>query len=134
MEAALSARAPLRVWLGRALSALAMLFLAFDALGKLLRAQPVIEGTVQLGYPASAVLPIGVLLAVGVALYALPRTAVLGAVYLSAYLGGAVATHFRVGSPLPTHTLFPVYVACALWGGLVLRDPALLRVLVRPQE
>jgi hypothetical protein len=134
MEAALGARVPARVWIGRTLSGLAIAFLGFDALGKLLRVQPVLEGTQQLGYPASAVLPIGVLLALGVALYALPRTAVLGAIYLTAYLGGAVATHFRVGSPLASHTLFPVYVALVLWAGLVLRDPALLGVLVRAKE
>jgi hypothetical protein len=115
---------------GRVLSGLAIAFLLFDAAGKLARVEPVLKGTVELGYPVSAVLPIGVLLLAGVVLYAIPRTSVLGAIYLSAYLGGAVATHFRVGNPLATHVLFPVYVAAFVWGGLVLRNPRLLRLLL----
>jgi hypothetical protein len=122
----LSAR---RLWAGRILSGLAVAFLLFDATGKLLRVAPVIEGTVSLGYPESAVFPIGLLLATGIALYVIPRTSVLGAIYLAAYLGGAVATHYRVGSPLLTHVLFPVYVAAFLWGGLLLREPRVLAVL-----
>jgi hypothetical protein len=120
---------PASLWAGRVLSALAIAFLAFDALGKLLRVQPVLEGSAQLGYPESAVFPIGVLLLAGVVLYAVPRTSLLGAIYLAAYLGGAVATHYRVGSPLATHTLFPVYVAIVLWAGLALRNPQLMRLL-----
>jgi hypothetical protein len=118
-----------RLWAGRALSGVAAAFLLFDAAGKLMRVAPVVEGTVALGYPASAVLPIGVLLLAGVALYLVPRTSVLGAVYLAGYLGGAVATHVRVGSPLATHVLFPVYVAAFVWGGLALRSPRLLALL-----
>jgi hypothetical protein len=89
----------------------------------------VIEGTAQLGYPESAIVPIGVLLLIGVVLYLIPRTSVLGAIYLAGYLGGAVATHVRVGSPLATHVLFPVYVAAFVWGGLALRSPRLLALL-----
>ena len=118
-----------RLWIGRVLSGIAVAFLLVDALGKLARVTPVIEGTVKLGYPESAVLPIGVLLLAGVVLYAIPRTALLGAIYLAAYLGGAVATQYRVGNPLATHVLFPVYVAALLWGGLALRSPRLLAVL-----
>jgi hypothetical protein len=118
-----------RVWAGRFLSGIAIAFLSFDALGKLAKVAPVVEGSAALGYPESTLLPIGVLLAAGVVLYAIPRTAVLGAIYLAAYLGGAVASHVRVGSPLATHVLFPVYVALVLWGGLVLRNPRLLPVL-----
>jgi hypothetical protein len=118
------------VWAGRVLSGIAIAFLLFDAVGKLVRVAPVVEGTAKLGYPDAAIVPIGVMLLVGVALYAFPRTSVLGAIYLAAYLGGAVATHFRVGSPLATHTLFPVYVAGFVWGGLVLRNPKLLGVLL----
>lgn len=118
------------VWAGRVLSGLAIAFLLFDAVGKLLRVAPVLKGTAELGYPESAVVPIGVLLLVGVVLYAIPRTSVLGAIYLAAYLGGAVATHFRVGSPLATHTLFPVYVAGFVWGGLALRSPRLASLLL----
>jgi hypothetical protein len=121
---------PRRLWAGRILSGLAVAFLLFDASGKLLRVAPVVEGTAQLGYPESAIVPIGVLLLVGVVLYVIPRTSVLGAIYLAAYLGGAVATHVRVGSPLATHALFPVYVAAFLWGGLALRNPRLLALLL----
>ena len=117
------------VWIGRVLSGLGVAFLLFDAAGKLLKMAPVIEGSAKLGYPESTVVPIGVLLLVGVILYVVPKTSVLGAIYLAAYLGGAVASHYRLGNPLATHVLFPVYVAAFLWGGLVLRSPRLLAVL-----
>ena len=118
------------VWIGRVLSGMAVAFLLFDATGKLLKLAPVIEGSAQLGYPESTIVPIGVLLLTGVALYLVPRTSVLGAIYLAAYLGGAVASHYRLGNPLATHVLFPVYVAALLWGGLALRNPRLLAVLI----
>jgi len=108
-------------------------FLLVDAAGKLLRVQPVVEGSMQLGYPATTVVPVGVLLLVGVALYVVPRTSVLGAIWLAAYLGGAVATHVRVGNPLASHVLFPVYVAAFVWGGLALRNPRLMALLTRGQ-
>jgi hypothetical protein len=117
-------------WAGRVLSGIAVAFLLFDAAGKLMRVAPVLEGTAKLGYPEGAVFSIGVMLLVGVALYAIPRTSLLGAIYLAAYLGGAVATHFRVGSPLATHVLFPVYVAAIVWGGLALRNPRLMGLLL----
>lgn len=119
-----------QLWAGRVLSGIAVAFLAFDASGKLLRVTPVIEGTMKLGYPESAVFPIGVLLLIGVLLYVIPQTSVVGAIYLVGYLGGAVAPHDRVGSPLATHRLFPVYVAALVWGGLVLRHPRLLPFLL----
>jgi len=114
---------------GRVMSALAVLFLFVDAIGKLLRVGPVVEGTVKLGYQENVVFPLGVLLLIGVVLYAMPRTSLLGAIYLTAFLGGAVATHVRVGSPLATHVLFGVYVAVFLWCGLALRSPRLLTLL-----
>jgi hypothetical protein len=117
------------VWAGRILSGIAVAFLLFDASGKLLRVAPVMKGSVELGYPESAVLPMGVLLLVGVLLYVVPKTSVLGAIYLAAYLGGAVASHYRLGNPLATHVLFPVYVAAFVWGGLALRRPRLLELL-----
>jgi hypothetical protein len=112
-------------WAGRGLSGLVVAFLLFDSAGKLLQVQPVIDGTLTLGYPREVVLPLGVILFACVAVYAMPRTAVLGAILLTGYLGGAVATHVRVGSPLFSHVLFPIYVAAAVWGGLILRDPRL---------
>lgn len=118
-----------QLWSGRALSALAVLFLLMDAVGKLLKVGPVVEGTVRLGYREDVVFSLGVILLTGVVLYVIPRTSLLGAIYLTAFLGGAVATHVRVGSPLATHVLFGVYVAGFVWGGLALRSPRLLTLL-----
>ena len=118
-----------QLWSGRVLSTLAVLFLCVDAIGKLLRVGPVVEGTVKLGYEENVVFPLGVLLLIGVVLYAMPRTSLLGAIYLTAFLGGAVATHVRVGSPLATHVLFGVYAAVFLWCGLALRSPRLFTLL-----
>lgn len=107
------------------LHALAIAFLSFDAIGKVLTVPPVVQGTVRLGYPAGSVTGIGVLLLACVVLYAVPRTTILGAVLLTGYLGGAVATHVRVGNPLLTHVLFPTYVAALVWGAVYLREPRL---------
>ena len=117
-------------WLGRVLSGIAIAFLVVDTAGKLLRVTPVIEVTVSLGYPESAVFQIGLLLLLGVVLYAIPRTSILGAIYLTGFLGGALASHFRIGSPVFSHVLFAVYVAAFVWGGLALRNPRLLSLLI----
>jgi hypothetical protein len=113
------------IWTGRILSGLAVLFLLFDSTGKLLEVQPVIDGTRQLGYPRDIVFTLGVILASCLVVYLIPRTSVLGALLLTGYLGGAVATHARVENPLFSHTLFPTYIAILIWGGLVLRDERL---------
>ena len=118
-----------RFWVGRIVSGLAVLFLLFDSLIKELRQAPAVEGTIALGYPATVVLPIGLIELVCLVLYVIPRTSVVGAILLTGYLGGAIATHVRVGSPLLSHTLFPIYVALLIWGGLYLRD-ARLRTLI----
>lgn len=118
-----------QTWSGRFLSSVAVLFLLFDGAGKLFEVQPVIDGTLQLGYPRDVVFTLGVILLTCVAAYVVPRTSVLGALLLTAYLGGAVATHVRVENPLFSHVLFPTYVAALLWGGLILRD-ARLRALL----
>lgn len=114
---------------GLIVSALPVLFLAADLAGKLLRIAPAVEGTVQLGYKADVLVPLGLLQLACLALYLWPRTAVLGAILWTGYLGGAVATHVRLGNPLLTHVLFPVFVGGLLWLGLWLRD-ARLRALV----
>ena len=114
---------------GLGLSVLATLFFVVDAVGKLLMIEPVMQGTLALGWPVSAVVPLGILLLVGAVLYALPTTSVLGAIYLTGFLGGAVATHYRVGSPFATHVLFGVYVGVIMWAGLLLRYPALLKAV-----
>ena len=113
------------MWGGRVMSGIAVLFLLFDSIGKLLQVQPVIDGTLQLGYPRDIVFTLGVILFSCVVAYMTPRSSVFGALLLTGYLGGAVATHVRVENPLFTHVLFPTYVAALLWGGLVLRDPRL---------
>jgi len=113
------------LWTGRIPTTLGALFLFFDAVAKLLRLAPVVEGTTQLGYSASVILPLGIVLLLSTVLYVLPRTANLGAILLTGYLGGAVATHVRAGNPLATHVLFPVYLGVLLWGGLYLRNARL---------
>ncbi len=107
---------------GYVLTALAGLFLTFDTVLKVLRLAPAVQGTIELGYPTDSVLWIGLIELVCVALYLVPRTSVLGALLLTGYLGGAIATHVRIGNPLLTHTLFPIYVALMLWAGLYLRE------------
>ena len=121
-----------QLWAGRVLSGLAVLFLAFDAAMKLFRMAPAVEGTTQLGYPESAILPIGLIQLACLIVYLVPRTSVLGAILWTGYLGGAIATHVRVGSPLVSHTLFPIYVAALLWAGLWLRDRR-VRALLFPR-
>jgi len=117
------------IWTGRVLSSIAVLFLTLDAVAKLFRPQAVIVGTTGLGYSPDVIVPLGLTLLSCVLLYVVPRTSLLGALLLTGYLGGAVATHVRVGNPIFTHILFPTYVAAFFWGGLVLRD-ARLRILL----
>jgi hypothetical protein len=117
-------------WTGRVLSGLAVAFLTFDAALKLLLVAPAVKGTEELGWPVSVIQPLGVIQALCLLAYLWPRSAVIGAVLWTGYLGGAIATHVRVGNPLLSHVLFPVYVAVLLWGGLYLRDLR-VRALVR---
>ena len=117
------------IWTGRILSGLAVLFLLFDAVLKLIKIPPVVEGFARLGYPPNLSVPIGIALLFSVLVYVVPRTSVLGAILLTGYLGGAVATHVRVGDPLFSHVLFPCYVGILIWGGLYLREDR-LRALI----
>jgi hypothetical protein len=121
----LSDRAAVRI--GYALSSVVILFMLFDGGIKLAPPAMVIETTAQLGYPATAsfVRGLGILGLSCTVLYAIPRTSVLGAILLTGYLGGTVATHLRVGSPIISHMLFGVYLGILLWGGLCLRDGTL---------
>lgn len=121
---------PWRRRAGIGLSALVTVFFLVDAAGKLLQVEPVLRGTQELGWPQSAVFPLGLLLVIGAVLYAVPRTALIGAIYLTGFLGGAIATHYRIGSPLGTHVLFGVYVAALMWAGLGLRYPDLMAALL----
>jgi len=114
---------------GRALSAFALLFLAFDTAIKLAQMSVVAETLSSLGYPEELGFTIGVVELVCVVLYAEPRTAVLGAILLTALFGGGIATHIRVGSPLFTHILFGVYLGLFVWGGLYLRSERLRELI-----
>jgi hypothetical protein len=113
------------LWAGRIPSGIAVAFLLFDGAIKLLKVAPAVAGTVQLGYPVGVIRTIGVIELICLAIYLIPRTAVLGAILWTGYLGGAIATHLRVGSPLLSHTLFPIYIALLLWGGLYIRERGL---------
>lgn len=111
------------------LRGLAIAFLAFDMAIKVIQSPMAIDGTTALGYPASAVLLIGLIELTCLVLYVIPATSVIGALLFTGYLGGAVATHVRLGNPLFSHVLFPVYVALLLWAGLYLQEPR-LRALI----
>jgi hypothetical protein len=115
-------------WAGRILTALPTLLLVFDVVMKLVKHSSVAEASARLGMPFDLAPGIGALLGLCLAAYLVPRTAPIGAVLLTGYLGGAVFAHVRIGDPLFSHTLFPIYVAAMLWGGLMLRD-ARARVL-----
>jgi len=117
------------LWGGRVISALPALFLLMDSVMKLVKPAVVVDATVKLGYSETVIVPLGIVLLVSTLLYLIPNTSVLGAILLTGYLGGAVATHLRVADPLLTHVLFPVYLGVLIWLGLYLRD-ARLRTLV----
>jgi hypothetical protein len=122
--------AKLTLWTGRVLSALVILFLLFDGIMKLIRFGPYVKTTVELGYPASLVPWIGILLLGCTAVYIIPRSRFLGAILLTAFLGGATATLVRAGEPF----VFPVILGMLLWAGLLLRDDGRLRELVSWQK
>ena len=118
-------------WTGFAMSAVVVLFLLTDSGMKLAAIQPVLEAGQQIGFPGTAMArKLGALLLLCTLLYAWPRTSVLGAILVTAFLGGAVATHVRLGNPLFSHVLFGVYVGVLMWAGLVLREPRLRALLL----
>ena len=114
---------------GWTMSGLVVLFLLFDGVSKLMLIAPVVEATTQIGYPVNLVRPIGIIGLVCAVLYAVPRTATLGAILLTGLLGGAIASKMRIEEPLFSHVLFGVYVGILAWGGLYLRDGR-LRALI----
>jgi hypothetical protein len=114
---------------GRILTGIVALLLTLDAGIKLVRAKAAVEGSAQLGFTPDQVFVIGVIAAVCLVVYLIPRTAPLGAVLWTGYFGGAIVTHLRVGNPLFTHILFPIYVSALIWGSLYLRDPRVRAVL-----
>lgn len=110
-----------KLWAGRIISALLVLFLVFDAVIKLMKIAPVVDAFAKLGYPANLPVPLGILLLACTFIYVIPETSVLGAILLTGYLGGATATHVRAGQPF----YFPILFGVLVWGGLYLREPRL---------
>ncbi|MEQ9503154.1 MAG: DoxX family protein [Deltaproteobacteria bacterium] len=122
-----------RLWAGRVLSGFVTLFLTMDLVMKLIGSEEALKGTAELGWPTHVVFALGLVQLACLVLYLVPRTALLGAVLWTGYLGGAIATHVRVENPLFSHVLFPIYVAAFLWGGLYLRDPR-VRAMLAPRR
>lgn len=116
------------LWAGRIMSGLPALFLLMDGIMKLFKPPVVVQATVELGYPESVIFGLGLTLLASTLLYLIPRTSVLGAILLTGYLGGAVATHVRVGGPA-FNVVFAVMVGALLWGGLWLRERQLRKLL-----
>lgn len=114
-----------RVWTGWSISGLTGAFMLFDALGKFAKPAPVVEAFARTGWPMELSVPLGTILLTCTVLYLIPRTSALGAILLTGYLGGAVATNLRLENPLFSHTLFPVYFGILIWVGLWLREPSL---------
>ena len=112
------------LWIGRIISALPILFLLMDSIMKLAKLPIVVETTVKIGYAENTIVPLGIVLLVSTLLYAIPRTSAFGAILLTAYLGGAVATHVRLGEGL-FPVSFPIILGVLIWGGLWLRDTRL---------
>lgn len=110
-----------RLWTSRVMAGLVILFMLFDSVFKFFPTQEAIDGTLALGYELHHLPILGILCFVCIVLYTIPRTTILGAVLLTGYFGGAIATHIRMDNPLFSHTLFPVYLAVLAWGALWLR-------------
>lgn len=111
-----------QIWTGRVLSGIAIAFMLFDGGIKFTGIEAVADSLAQLGLPADIAPTLGILSLICTLLYAIPRTAVFGAVLLTGYLGGAIAINLRVGNPLFSHVLFPIYLSLFIWGGLWFRD------------
>lgn len=123
-----------RLWIARIMSGLVILFMLFDGVFKLIQPAPVVEGTLVLGFLQHHISLIGILALVSTVLYAIPRTAIWGALLLTGFFGGVIATQVRVDAPLFTHTLFAVYLAILTWGGLWLRDDRVRKLLSLDKE
>jgi hypothetical protein len=109
-------------WTAGICAGLVVAFLGFDTILKVFMLGPAVKGTTELGFSHDSIIGIGLVELAMMALYLLPRTAPIGAVLWTGYLGGAVATHVRMGHPLLTHTLMPIWVAVLLWLPLYLKD------------
>jgi len=120
----------LQLWAGRILSVFATLLLVMDGVMKLLKPAMVLKATRDLGYPESQIVGIGVLLLACTLLYVVPRTSILGAILLTGYLGGAIASQVRVQAP-PLNVVFALVFACLIWAGLWLRDTRVRSILTQ---
>ena len=118
-----------RMWIARALSGVAILFVLFDSTIHLMVIQPVVDSFNELGYPVDLSVTLGIIELACLVLYVIPRTAVLGSILLTGYLGGAIAIQLRIHAPLFSTTLFPIYIGVMLWGGLYLRDGFVQRII-----
>lgn len=119
------------LWAGRIITGVVILFMTFDVGVKLMEMDVVREAMLRLGYPEylAGGRQIGVLEAICLILYVIPRTSVLGAILLTGIMGGAIASHLRIGDPLPTHTLFGFYLGLLIWGGIYLRNERLRQLI-----
>jgi hypothetical protein len=122
-------RSKTMLWVGRSLSGLTVLFMLFDGLSKLAMEHHVVEATTTIGYSVAVIRPLGLVLIACTILYVIPRTAIFGAILLTGYLGGAVASKVRIDDPIFSSILFGVYFGLLAWGGLYLRDER-LRALI----
>lgn len=132
MEATLHQTVPVsnaRLWSARIMMALAVLFLLFNGVLHIMSIPTVQESFIQLGYPSDIGVVLGIIQLACLVLYLIPRTSILGVILLTGYLGGAIATHVRIGNPLFSHSLFPVYIGILLWGGLFLMDNRLRNLI-----
>ena len=111
-----------QLWIARVMSGIVILFMLMDSIMKFIQPAEVVTGTTELGFELHHIFTLGILGLISVLLYAYPRTSLLGAILLTAYWGGAVATHLRLDNPLFSHLLFPVYLGILAWGVLWLRD------------
>lgn len=118
-----------RLWTGRILSGIAALFMVFDGIIHLMKIQPVVDAFAQLGFPLDLSVVLGILELACLVVYLVPHTSVLGAILLTGYLGGAVAANVRIGTPLFSNVLFPVYIGILFWGGIFLRNGLLCELL-----
>lgn len=118
-----------RLWTGRVLSGLVVLFLLLDGGMKLFKPAVVVKASAEIGWPDGIIVATGIILLICTILYAVPRTAILGAILLTGYLGGAVAVQWRIGNPMFSNTLFPVYMGILLWAGIYLRDARLCEII-----
>ncbi len=117
------------VWAGRIITGLVAAFLVFDAVIHIMKPAPVVEAFAKLNFPIRFAVPLGIIELVCILLYVIPRTSILGAIFLTGYLGGAIAIQLPTGNPFFGEVLFPVYIAVFLWGGIYLRDERLRTIV-----